>query len=92
MAIGRDGTPPPDDIGVLWWGNGVELARRVEAFIFKIRGLDMTADQIADQLAELLAADYDPSPIRPPLGNPPTLRPAAPNSRPGRGLATEPGS
>lgn len=66
---------PTDDVGVLWWGNGVDLAQRVQAFAGEIRGTELTADEVADQLVELLT---EPKPRLPELGDPPTLRRAAP--------------
>jgi hypothetical protein len=75
--IGDRETPPTDDIGVLWWGSGVRLAQDVKQFIAEIRGTDLTADQVADQLLELLT---NPKPRLPDLGDPPAplLRPAVP--------------
>lgn len=80
---------------MIWSGrSAIGLARRVEAFITEIQGLDLTPDQIADQLAEVLTADHNPLDTRPRLGPPPTVRPATPPPRksPYRGVAPEPGS
>lgn len=71
----RRGELPTDDIGVLWWGNGVDLAQRVLAFAHEIRPTTLTAAQVADQLVELLT---EPKPLLPELGDPP-LRPAVPD-------------
>lgn len=56
-----------DDIDAIWLGHGVELAKRIQDFIHEIRGLDLTADQVADQLYELLTTDHEPlpEPLRP---------------------------
>jgi hypothetical protein len=83
------------DVGAIWFGHGVDLAERVEAFIANWRDLPVV-DRVGllDDLEALLRADFDPRPgRRPQLGDPPTLRAAVPpNSHPGRGNAEEPGS
>lgn len=79
-------TPPTDDIGVLWWGSGVRLAETVRDFAHEIRGTTLTADQVADQLMELLT---EPKPLLPDLGDPPRIRPSTPR-RPVRPVITLP--
>jgi hypothetical protein len=82
------------DVGVIWFGHGIDLAERLQAFIANWRGLpgaDPTG--LLDDLELLLHAESDPRPPRPQLGDPPALRPSVPpNSHPGRGTATETGS
>jgi hypothetical protein len=82
------------DVGVIWFGHGVDLAERLQAFIANRRGQpDADPRLLIEDLELLLHAEYDPRPFRPQLGDPPTLRPSVPrNSHPGRGTATEPAS
>jgi hypothetical protein len=65
-----------DDIAVIWFGHGVELAERVKAFADDIEPLDMTPAQIAEQLREVLTTDLNPLQHEqpPPLGDPPPGR------------------
>lgn len=48
------------DVAVIWFGHGVELAQRLEAFIADRR--DHTADpaQLLADLEQLLHADFEP--------------------------------
>jgi hypothetical protein len=83
------------DIEAIWFGQGSELARRMQALQHDLANRHDTGFRNAAQLiGEVLFADYNPLPDRlPELGDPPTLRPAVPrNSHPGRGIATEAGS
>lgn len=74
-----------DDLGAIWMGSGVELARRIEALAGEWELLGTTA-RPWETLREVLNCDYNPLPDRlPELGDPPTLRPAVP-------AAPEPGS
>jgi hypothetical protein len=73
MPLRREG-PPADGIKVLWWANGVDLCERLQEFVAEIRGTTLTADQVADQLNELLT-NPGPRSHLPPLGDPPTATP-----------------
>ena len=53
MPLRRD-KPPTDDIHVLWRANNSDLVDRLIEFIAEVRGTKLTADQVADQLHELL--------------------------------------
>lgn len=70
------------DIGAIWFGHGIDLAERVQAFIADRRLSyedSCGAVLLLDDLESLLLAEYDPRPpARPQLGDPPTLRPAVP--------------
>lgn len=84
-----------DDLTAPWMGNGVDLATRMLALRDELsaRGRG-EADYAAGLILEVIRCDYNPlPPVRPPLGDPPVLRPAVPpNSHPGRGVRPEPGS
>lgn len=66
------------DVAVLWFGHGVELAQRLEAFIADHRARPVLDDpgRLLEDLDALLHADFGPN--TDPLFNPPTLRPAVP--------------
>lgn len=69
-----------DDIGVVWFGNGVDLAERMRALadLLDTRP-DVGSQHAADEIRQVLTTDYNPLPDRlPQLGDPPTLRPAVP--------------
>lgn len=66
----RRGELPTDDIGVLWWANGVDLVRRLQALIeeMKIEGEERAAEMVLN----VLTGEYNPLPDRlPELGDPP---------------------
>lgn len=83
---GHDG-PPATEPHVFWFGNSSTLVDRILALIDRYRdkgGIVLAAD-VADDLEAMVNVDWNPSRARPQLGDPP-------NSHPGRGVGTEPGS
>jgi hypothetical protein len=92
--IGTGDADRSTDVGVIWFGHGVDLAERLQAFIANRRG---QPDADPASCSTTLSCCCTPSTTRaqpaPQLGDPPTLRPSVPpNSHPGAGLPTEPGS
>jgi hypothetical protein len=69
---------PTDDVAVLWWANGVDLVRRLQALEQELR-IEGHQDA-ADSLLSVLTGEYNPLPDQlPELGDPPRpLRPAVP--------------
>ncbi|MET0426257.1 MAG: hypothetical protein ABW046_20480 [Actinoplanes sp.] len=88
--MGRE-LPPADDVGVIWFGHGVHLARQIQAFIERWHGRGRDTDILVGELHEVLHAELDLLERLPDLGMPP--EPAwARNADPMRGAASEPGS
>jgi hypothetical protein len=87
-----DRETPRTDLGAIWFGHGVDLAERMNTLAAELAA-EIPAphgDRVAEAIREVL---FDPQPASPPLGLPPTLRPAAPGWRPEpRRAKSEPGS
>lgn len=68
-----------DDLEAIWFGNGCELVRRIMAYADQVEA-DWSV-KIAEELREIIRCDRNPlPPVYPPLGDPPTLRPAVPRT------------
>lgn len=81
-----------DDLTAPWIAHGPRLAREMLAYADE---LDLQGRVgVADRIRAIIRCEYSAlPPVRPPLGDPPTLRPAVPpNSHSGRGVIPEPGS
>lgn len=64
------------DLGVIWFGNGVDLAHRMEALavVFAQEVPAPWGDRVAERIREVL---HSPRPLLPELGDPPTAVPPA---------------